>query len=90
MPAGTSYLAALGRLLIVVIFIVSGVGKIFAPAMTQGYIAAAGLPSPLITRGEGLPPDNAKRRNSFAAIRSRLGDNMNSIVSPAESTARYR
>ena len=47
MPAGTSYLAALGRLLIAVIFIVSGVGKILAPAMTQGYIAAAGLPSPL-------------------------------------------
>jgi putative oxidoreductase len=47
MPAGTSYLAALGRLLIAVIFFVSAVGKIFAPAMTQGYIAAAGLPFPL-------------------------------------------
>ena len=47
MTAGSSYLAALGRLLIAVIFIVSGVGKILAPAMTQGYIAAAGLPSPL-------------------------------------------
>ena len=47
MTAGTPYVAALGRLLIAVIFIVSGVGKILAPAMTQGYIAAAGLPSPL-------------------------------------------
>lgn len=47
MIAGTSCVAAMGRLLIAVIFIVSGVGKVFAPAMTQGYIAAAGLPSPL-------------------------------------------
>jgi putative oxidoreductase len=47
MTAGTSYVAALGRLLLAVIFLVSGVGKILAPAMTQGYIAAAGLPSPL-------------------------------------------
>ena len=29
-------------------------------------------------------------KNNFAAIRSRLGDNINSMVSPAESTARYR
>src|SRR5215467_4019263 len=36
--------------------------------------------------GRGLPPDHASRRNNVAAIRSRLGDNMNSIVSPAEST----
>ena len=37
----------------------------------------AGWPSTLMTRGEGPPPDSAKRRNSFAAIRSRLGDNIN-------------
>jgi hypothetical protein len=43
-----------------------------------------------MTRGVGPPPDNASRRNNFAAIRSRLGDNMNSMVSPAESTARYK
>jgi putative oxidoreductase len=47
MSARATYVAALGRLLIAVIFIVSGVGKILAPAVTQGYIAAAGLPSPL-------------------------------------------
>jgi putative oxidoreductase len=47
MTAGTSYVVALGRLLIAVIFIVSGVGKVLAPTMTQGYIATAGLPSPL-------------------------------------------
>jgi hypothetical protein len=28
-----------------------------------------------MTPGEGPPSDNASRRNSFAAVRSRLGDN---------------
>jgi len=44
----TPWTAALGRLLIAVIFLVSGLGKIAAPAMTQGYIAAAGLPAPAL------------------------------------------
>src|SRR5262249_5133536 len=34
--------------LLAVIFLISGVGKILAPAMTQGYIAVAGLPLPLV------------------------------------------
>jgi hypothetical protein len=37
------------------------------------------MPSTLITRGGGPPADNARRRNNFAAIRSRLGDNRNSV-----------
>ena len=44
-----------------------------------------------LTRGPiPLPADKASRRKSFAAVRSRLGDSMKSMVSPAESTARYR
>jgi putative oxidoreductase len=35
-----------GRLLLAAIFVLSGVGKIFAPEPTQGYIAHAGLPFP--------------------------------------------
>jgi putative oxidoreductase len=42
----TTYLPALGRLLIALIFLLSGVGKIFAPGPTQAYITAAGLPMP--------------------------------------------
>ena len=42
------YLPAIGRLLTAAIFIVSGFGKIAAPAMTQGYIASAALPAPTI------------------------------------------
>jgi len=48
MRAYTPAAAAFGRLLIAVIFLVSGLGKIAAPAMTQGYIASAGLPAPAL------------------------------------------
>ena len=37
-----------GRILVAAIFILSGFGKIGAPAATQGYIAAMGLPAPLL------------------------------------------
>lgn len=39
-----SYLPLIGRLLMAVIFVFSAVGKMGAPAMTKGYIAAMGLP----------------------------------------------
>ena len=41
------YVAVIGRALISTPFLVSGIGKIAAPAVTQGYIAAAGLPLPI-------------------------------------------
>jgi putative oxidoreductase len=48
MNAQTRYLPALGRLLIAVIFVFAGFGKIAAPTATQGYIASTGLPFPLL------------------------------------------
>lgn len=42
------YLAPLGRLLLVVIFIQSGIGKITNYAGTQGYMEAMGVPSMLL------------------------------------------
>ena len=42
----TSYLPAAGRVLMATLFLVSGFGKLMAPAATKGYIAAAGLPWP--------------------------------------------
>ena len=45
----TKYIAALGRLLIAIMFIFSGFGKIMAPEATQGYIASVGLPVPLLS-----------------------------------------
>ncbi len=40
------YAAALGRLMIATLFVLSGLGKIAAPAITQAYIASTGLPLP--------------------------------------------
>jgi len=48
MTAITRFAPLLGRLLIAAIFLMSAFGKITAPAATQGYIAAAGLPAPLV------------------------------------------
>jgi putative oxidoreductase len=44
----SNYPALIGRTLIALLFLVSGIGKIAAPAATQGYIASAGLPLPLV------------------------------------------
>ena len=41
--------ALTGRILIGVLFFMSGLSKIAAPAVTQGYIAAMGLPAPEIS-----------------------------------------
>ena|SRR5688572_4460954 len=54
----------------------------FAAGNSAIAVAYAGCPSTLMTRGRGAPADRVRRRNSFAAIRSRFGDNMNSMVSP--------
>src|SRR5258705_13871059 len=42
------YLGAVGRFLIAALFLISGLGKIATPALTQGFIASAGLPFPLL------------------------------------------
>ena len=41
--------AAIGRVLIAVLFLMSGIGKIAAPDATQGYIALVGLPAPMLS-----------------------------------------
>ncbi|HEY4074046.1 MAG TPA: DoxX family protein [Herbaspirillum sp.] len=41
-------IALAGRLLIAIIFLLSGFGKITAPEATQGYIASVGMPAPLL------------------------------------------
>jgi len=45
------YVSALGRALLAVLFLVSGVGKIAAPTATIGYISSVGLPFPTIGYG---------------------------------------
>jgi putative oxidoreductase len=46
MSADTRYTPLLGRVLIAAIYIMSGFGKLTAPAAAAGYIASAGLPLP--------------------------------------------
>lgn len=48
MQSQNSSLAAIGRFHIAALFLLSGLGKIAAPAITQGYIAAAGIPLPVL------------------------------------------
>lgn len=43
-----SFTPAVGRLLMSLIFILSGIGKLAAPAATIGYIASTGLPLPTL------------------------------------------
>ena len=38
--------ATAGRVLLAALFLVSGIQKVTAPAMIQGYIASAGMPAP--------------------------------------------
>jgi putative oxidoreductase len=47
-PLQTSLVAAAGRVLVALIFLLSGLNKLGAPAMTMQYIGAANLPFPLI------------------------------------------
>lgn len=47
MSKQTDTIALVGRVLIGVLFLMAGISKLAAPAETQGYIAAVGLPAPL-------------------------------------------
>jgi len=44
----TSIIPAIGRVLMATIFVMSGIGKLAAPAATMGYIASSGLPLPML------------------------------------------
>ena len=46
--ANQGALPLIGRILVAIIFIMGGIGKLAAPGPTQGYIAAMGLPVPLV------------------------------------------
>lgn len=43
-----NHCAAIGRLLLASLFIISGFSKVLAPEATQGYIASVGLPAPML------------------------------------------
>ncbi len=49
--AVTTIVPAVGRVMISAIFVLSGLSKLAAPAMTIGYIQSAGLPLPSVAFG---------------------------------------
>jgi putative oxidoreductase len=51
---GQAYAMALGRVLLSALFILSGIGKVSAPAATMAYIQSAGLPLPEVSYGMAL------------------------------------
>ncbi|WP_375402752.1 DoxX family protein [uncultured Sphingomonas sp.] len=48
------YMPAVGRALMAVLFLMSGIGKIAAPGPTLGYIVAMGLPAPQVALGVAI------------------------------------
>ena len=48
MSKQTDAVALIGRIFIAVLFLLSGLSKLAAPAATQAYIAAMGLPAPTL------------------------------------------
>jgi putative oxidoreductase len=48
MTKQTDTAALIGRIFIAVLFLVSGLGKLAAPAATQAYISGMGLPAPVL------------------------------------------
>ncbi|WP_432613485.1 DoxX family protein [Azospirillum brasilense] len=53
-PALKDAAPAVGRVLLASLFLISGIGKLGAPAMTIGYIQSVGLPFPEIAFGMAL------------------------------------
>jgi len=48
MTKQTDTIALIGRIFLAVLFLLSGLSKLGAPAATQAYIAAMGLPAPVL------------------------------------------
>lgn len=71
-PAYGAAMAAAGRVLVAAIFIISGVGKIAAPAATMGYIASAGLPLPTLGFAIAVLVEIAGGLALIAGYRSRV------------------
>src|SRR5258708_36370033 len=66
------YAAVLGRALISIPFFLSGIGKIAAPAITQGYIVAAGLPLPWVGYAIAVAVEGGGRPLALLCIKTRL------------------
>lgn len=71
MSKQTDTTALVGRVLIGVLFLMGGLSKLAAPAATQAYIAAAGLPAPVAAYVVALVVELAGSVLLFAGFRVR-------------------
>ena len=72
-PGVASAVCLLGRILISVIFLISGTSKVTTPAATIAYIASAGLPFPSIRLGDQYHGGARPRTGACAGLSDSLG-----------------
>lgn len=68
----TRYAPVAGRALLGGLFLISGLGKLAAPAATIGYIAAAGLPAPALAYAGALAVEIGLASALIAGYRTQL------------------
>jgi len=61
-----------GRILIGVLFLMSGLSKIAAPAATQGFIASVGLPLPVVAYSAAVTVEILGSALLIAGVQTRL------------------
>ena len=73
-PVSKQYdsVAVAGRILIGVLFLMSGLSKIAAPAATQGYIASVGLPAPVAAYAVAVAVEVLGSALLIAGVRTRF------------------
>lgn len=64
--------ALAGRILIGVLFLMSGLSKLAAPATTQGYITSVGLPAPVVAFAVAAAVETIGSALLIAGVRTRL------------------
>ena len=64
--------ALAGRILIGVLFVMSGLSKLAAPGATQGYIASVGLPAPVVAFAVAAVVETLGGALLIAGVRTRL------------------
>ena len=71
-PSRYDSVALAGRVLIGVLFLMSGLSKLAAPAATQGYIASVGLPAPVVAYAVAVAVEVLGSSLLIAGLRTRF------------------
>lgn len=70
--AGAGAIPLVGRVLLAILFILSGLGKLAAPAATQGYIASMNVPLPVVAYAVAVVVEVAGGIMLLVGYRARL------------------